>query len=801
MQNTDNTGGPDTRILFLLDKLYARLNVSQREAVRAVNGPLLVLAGAGSGKTTVLVNRVYHIINFGDICEARPNFDDPLFARDYEKAKNGGIPQTKEFLKRIAVNPANPENVLCITFTNKAAGEFKERLGKMLGKTAGGIWAGTFHSICARILRKHIDKIGFSNSFTIYDADDSKKLISQIIKDLNIDEKFLPAKAAAQAISSSKENRVTPEEMLSSSRDARQTLIARIYDEYMSRLKKASALDFDDIILSALVLFESHPRLLEYYRDKFDYILVDEYQDTNPSQNDLVLMLGKGKNNVCVVGDDDQSIYSFRGATVGNILNFDKSFPKLKTIKLEQNYRSTQNILSAANALIGNNKGRKGKNLWTSGGEGEKITSRRLYTQAEEAEFICGEIMRLSALGTPLGDIAVLYRVNAISNAIESSFIKNRLPYKIFGGIRFYERKEIKDIVAYLSLISNPADDIRLRRIINTPKRQIGEATLEEMTAISLKNRLPLLEVAKNSSSYPTLARACAKLEKFHGLIGDLSDFARQNKINAIINEVITRTGYLKMLTDAKETDREEMVREFISAGLIYEESSENPTLAGFLEEISLVSDIDDYDEGSQSVSLMTVHSAKGLEFPVVFISAFEEGVFPSAMSVGEGNLEEERRLAYVAITRAKKKLYITHTDSRTLYGFTSPSRPSSFLEEIPQNLLETYEPESPRGRSNYSGSPRAVYSSSGRGGEACGKKGKSAPGGNKYSFGGEPPKKPGGFDFSPGEYVEHKYFGKGKVVSFEKMGQDALIEVDFENGQVKKLMASFAKLEKSKKP
>lgn len=764
-----------------INRLYSGLNEMQRKAVCTVKGPLLVLAGAGSGKTTVLVNRIYNIIKFGDILNdsTLPENANEIFEK-MKTALNGTRKDLEEALKSISCRPACPENVLCITFTNKAAEEFKSRLMTMLGDEAKSIWAGTFHSVCARILRKHIHLIGFSNSFTIYDAEDSKRLVSRIMKDNKIDEKYLPVKAVTSAISNYKENRTLPEDAEYDYRDLRARQIAEIYEKYQKALKEYNALDFDDIILYTLILFEKYPEVLHYYQRQFEYILVDEYQDTNPSQNRLVILLGKGRGNVCVVGDDDQSIYSFRGATVENILNFDRSFREAEIIKLEQNYRSTRVILDAANAVISNNRGRKGKNLWSAGNEGEKITLRCLYTQYEEAEFICGEIMKLKAYGTSLKNIAVLYRINAIANSLEMALRRNGIPYRVFGGISFLDRKEIKDIVAYLSVISNPNDETRLRRIINVPKRQIGDATVDALSALSAREGISMMEIAKNASKYPELSRVYPRLEKFYSLIAELKDFAGQNGVSDLINEVISRTGYEEELIAEVEKERLEIVKEFASTGLLYEQSAENPTLEGFLEEISLYSDTDDYDENSESVSLMTVHSAKGLEFPVVFIAAFEEGVFPSAMSIQEGNIEEERRLCYVAITRAKEKLYITHTQSRTLYGFTSHTRVSDFLEEIPKNLLDygektkfsepKYINEKPLKNSGKESSP--FY-------KPAEKESKKA------------------FDFRAGDRVEHKFFGKGVVLSCESMGSDALIEVEFENGTVKKLMASFAKLEK----
>lgn len=761
-----------------IEKLYSNLNPMQKKAVTTVKGPLLVLAGAGSGKTTVLVNRIYHIINFGDLEDdffVPENAD--IILEKMKKAINGTKSELEEVLKAAANQPALPESVLCITFTNKAAEEFKHRLSVMMGDKAKSIWAGTFHSICVRILRKHIGLLGFSNDFTIYDADDSKKLISRILKDNKIDEKYLSAKVVANAISNYKENRIMPSDVEYNNHDMRTKHIAEIYSQYQKALKTANALDFDDIILYTLVLFEEFPEVLNTYRRKFEYILVDEYQDTNPSQNDLVILLGQGKGNVCVVGDDDQSIYSFRGATVENILNFDSSFPRAQVIKLEQNYRSTKTILDAANAVISNNKGRKGKNLWSAGSNGEKITLRSLYTQNEEAEYISGEIIKLKAYGTSLRNIAVLYRVNAISNALEMALRRNGIPYKVFGGTSFLDRKEIKDIVAYLSVILNPSDDIRLRRIINVPKRQIGDATVETLSQIASREGVSMLQIAKNALKYRELARVYPRLEKFYSLIADLRDFAANNSVSALINDVIAKTGYEEELIAEGEKDRVEIVREFASNGVEYENRAENPTLQGFLEEIALYSDTDEYDENSDLVSLMTVHSAKGLEFPVVFIAGFEEGVFPSAMSIQEGNIEEERRLCYVAITRAKEKLYLTHTQSRTLYGFTSASRPSSFLEEIPENLIQTVEKPKARRLDQPAEKPKRKEENP------------------FYTAPKTTPQKSAAF--GPGDRVEHKFFGKGTVKSYEAMGSDALIEVEFDNGQTKKLMASFAKLVK----
>ncbi|MEG2118159.1 MAG: 3'-5' exonuclease, partial [Clostridia bacterium] len=650
----------------LFTKLYCKLNEMQREAVFTVKGPLLVLAGAGSGKTTVLVNRIAQIIRYGNAyaSEFVPADADAAVCEMETLLKNGTEPEIAEFLSKYACEVAKPYNVLCITFTNKAANEFKERLKLKLGEQADGIWAGTFHSICVRILRINIQKIGFSSNFTIYDSDDSKRLIARIMKDFNIDDKLLPVKSVVRAISSAKEDGQLPTDYddAHSVNNVRAIHIGRIYAEYQKRLASASALDFDDIILNTIILFKKFPDVLQKYREKFDYVLVDEYQDTNPSQNELVIMIGGGKHNVCVVGDDDQSIYSFRGASVANILDFDKSFENLRIVKLEQNYRSTKNILDAANAVITNNVGRKGKELWTNGDEGEKINVKCLYTQSEESESIVQEITKLVESGEyNYGDFAILYRVNALSNSVESAFVKHHIPYRVYGGIRFFEHKEIKDLIAYLSIISNPDDNVRLRRIINVPKRQIGDTTINAVSEMAAAEEISMFKVIEQAQKYPSLARSSPKLERFCALISDFREYAKDHSISELLDEVVKRTEYREMILETETLDKAENVAELSSSVVLYEQTTENPSLSGFLEDVALVSDIDTYDDGSQAVVLMTVHSAKGLEFPVVFIPGFEDGVFPSQMAVAEGNLEEERRLAYVAITRAKKQLYISY--------------------------------------------------------------------------------------------------------------------------------------------
>lgn len=768
----------------LFSKLYSNLNGMQQQAVFNVNGPLLVLAGAGSGKTTVLVNRISQIIRYGNAYydETVPENADEVTREMENLLADGSKEAVASYLSGMAVNPAKPYNVLCITFTNKAANEFKERLSKLLGDDASQIWAGTFHSVCVRILRTCIDRIGLSNSFTIYDTDDTKKLITQIMKEKNIDEKNLPAKTVIHAISSAKEEGQLPDDYIASIKagNLRAQHIGSIYVEYQKRLAAASALDFDDIILNTLIIFTKFPEVLEQYRKRFRYILVDEYQDTNPSQNQLILMLGKGSGNVCVVGDDDQSIYSFRGATVENILNFDASFDSVKTIKLEQNYRSTKNILDAANAVISNNEGRKGKELWTNGDEGEKITVRCVYTQSEESEFIVNTINTLVAEKKyRFRDFAVLYRVNALANSVENIFSRKRIPYRIYGGIRFFERKEIKDIVAYLSIIANPSDNVRLRRIINVPKRQIGETTCDTIASIAAGEGVPMFDIVERSVMYPELSRSAVKLKDFTALIRGLQEFASCHTVPEIVEEVVARIKYKEMLVDMDEIDKVELVTELSSSAVSYHETTEEPTLNGFLEDIALVSDTDNYDENTDAVTLMTVHSAKGLEFPVVFIPGFEEGIFPSQMSLAEGNMEEERRLAYVAITRAKQRLYITYTQSRLLYGMSSASIPSTFLGEIPDELKDFTPPE-----------PRRTDDRSFK------KYEHKKPVDFVKPHEEKPDAKPK-FDFAKDDRIKHRIFGTGTVVASEPMGGDMLIEVRFDSGVTKKLMASFANLQK----
>ena len=560
----------------LFDKYFGFLNVRQREAVYTTEGPLLVLAGAGSGKTTVIVNRIANIVLFGRAASETelPENANALLAPMKSALESGKTEYIREILKKCAVAPAAPYRVLCITFTNKAAREFKERLAKTLGESASDIWAGTFHSICVRMLRRYIDRLGYRNDFTIYDTDDCKKLITDILKELNISESALPPKMAISSISKAKENdRTAHDELLDAGNNRLALNIARVYESYQAKLKAANALDFDDIIMLTNRLFETHPDVLDRYREQFEYILVDEYQDTNPSQSRLVALLAGRRRNVCVVGDDDQSIYSFRGATVDNILGFDREYSNARVIRLEQNYRSVGNILTAANGIIQNNESRKGKELWTEADEGEKVHIRQLDTQVEEAAFICDTIAEKVKEGARYSDFAVLYRVNALSNSLETAFVKKRIPYKIFGGLRFYERREIKDILAYLSVIANDSDTVRLRRIINVPKRAIGDATVEKIASIADELNVGMMTVIENAAQYRELQRAAPKLEKFASLINGLRDYSKTHSLDETVSRVIEATGYRAMLLEEENgEEREQNVLELVSSAKLFAE-------------------------------------------------------------------------------------------------------------------------------------------------------------------------------------------------------------------------------------
>ncbi len=795
MQNLNDRYLKAKRALF--EKAYSELNAEQRKAVFTVDGPLLILAGAGSGKTTVLVKRIAFIIKYGNayFSEYVPFDITEQEVANLEFASNLTKNEIFHFLDQFTTNPCPPWRMLAITFTNKAAGEIRSRINTQLGddQLASEIWSGTFHSVCLRILRSHGEKLGYAPGFSIYDADDTKKAITSCMKDLDIDTKSLPVKSVQITISRAKDKMITPEMFYSEvGNDYRLKQIGRIYEAYQNKLKTSNALDFDDIIMQTVILLRKFPEVREYYQNRFRYVCVDEYQDTNEAQFALTALLSGGYGNIMVVGDDDQSIYKFRGATIENILNFDKTFPSAKIIRLEQNYRSTQNILDAANAVIRNNTGRKGKTLWTNAGEGEKIHLKKVFDHNEEARYIADKIEKMVSDGKQFRDFALLYRNNAQSSTIERTFAKSGIPYRIIGGVRFADRKEIKDIVAYLQLIQNHNDDERLVRIINEPKRKIGDKTIDGVRAIAREQGCSMFKILENADKYIALSKSADKLKEFAELINYLSAIVSSVSLENLINQVMDKTGYRQMLIAGGEAERDrlENLEEFLTGAIEYEnnyvdDGSYTSVLEGFMEETSLVADVDRYDETADAVVLMTAHSAKGLEFPYVFLPGMEEGLFPSMQSITStsAEVEEERRLCYVAITRAKKELFIVHTNQRMLYGRTQFNPESRFLKEIPEQLIE-------RERSPYDKPKKPVYSYSDN---------NYKPVYDTLTINAKPkaPINAGAQVLEAGDRVYHATFGEGDIISAKKMGADWLYEVVFDKVGTKKLMGTYAKLKK----
>lgn len=780
----------------LFDRYYHTMNEKQREALYCVNGPLLVLAGAGTGKTTVLVNRIAHIIRYGNAyedCSDVPGITEQSLAA-MEEALSLPPQELCPLLSEYAVSPCPPWAVLAITFTNKAANEIKERLAALLGEQAEEIWAGTFHSICMRILRRYGDRVGYAPGFTIYDTDDCKKVVAECLKQQNIDEKQLPIKQVLNAVSRAKDQLQTPEDFSAlAGSDFRKSQIATVYELYQKKLQDANALDFDDIIMQTVFLLRSCEEARSYYQGRFRYVMVDEYQDTNHAQFYLTALLGGKFQNLMVVGDDDQSIYKFRGATIENILQFDKTYPAANVIKLEQNYRSTERILAAANSVIRNNFGRRGKELWCRGEQGEPIVVRRLDNQLDEAKYIVDKIMELKIREKRnFSDFAVLYRMNAQSLNLEQIFAKSGLPHRLLGGVRFYERKEVKDILSYLAVIHNPRDDLRLRRIINEPKRKIGEATVTALNNIAAFEGVSMFEAMKHAQSYTAIAKSAGKLNEFVALIEQLQKIEREEPLSVLFRKTIELSGYRDMLVrgGAAEEDRLQNIEELVSNAVEYEQRTENATLESYLEEISLVSDIDNYDKEADAVVLMTIHSAKGLEFPVVFLPGMEEGVFPSSQSsLYPEELEEERRLAYVAITRAKERLYATHVRERLLYGKTQFNPRSRFIDEIPEEYLLQEQPRHREEPIEAAIPQEPAYPSKKRkktiSDEFFRRSDLSAAVGKTRSY----------ERFSVGQRVSHLTFGKGTVLSVREVGADLLYEIAFDTIGTKKLMATYAKL------
>jgi len=772
----------------VLDKVFAKMNKMQREAVFTVNGPLLILAGAGSGKTTVLVNRIANMIYFGNAYNDE-NANDDLTDEEISELEgylNGNDVPLDRLSGIIGREQIKPWSILAITFTNKAASELKERIFDMLGDAANDINAATFHSSCVRILRREIDKLGYASNFTIYDTDDSIRLIKDCMKALDISERTFPPRAVLTQISRAKDKLKGPEIFASEAgADYRLSEIAKIYTMYQDRMKEANAVDFDDIISLTVRLFEEYEDVLNHYQNWYKYVLVDEYQDTNHAQYKLISLLTKKHENLCVVGDDDQSIYKFRGANIENILSFEEQFEEAKVIKLEQNYRSTGTILSAANSIISNNKGRKGKNLWTDLGDGEKIDVLKTLDDKSEAQFVANRIASAVKEGGKYSDHAILYRTNAQSRAIEQSLVQNGIPHKIIGGQRFFERKEVKDILAYLSVINNEFDLLRLTRIINEPKRGIGNATIAALEELVFELRISPFDILRDAREYPTLSKRATPLTAFVTMMDEISEFA-DGDFGVLIDELVDRTGYtdsLKKHGFDGET-RLDNIDELKSYVMDYQEENEDGTLGGLLEEVSLYTDQDSLEDASDYVVLMTIHSAKGLEFPNVFIVGMEENIFPSYRSVAEGDdeIEEERRLAYVAITRAKKKACITTASERWQFGKISRNTQSRFLREIPSELIN-YRDEAIRARVK---KPKA---------EPVAEMGYL----QREQIRREPKNevKTPAKSYVEGERIKHNIFGEGKIIKATAMGNDTMVEVAFDSGSNKKIMANFAKLKK----
>ena len=785
---------------------FSHLNPQQQEGVLTTEGPLLLLAGAGSGKTTVLINRVANLLRFGR--GGDPNVmdipmpvseDEVEFLEQYVRMPDESQRGLADYL--CAVEPARPWEVLAITFTNKAANELKERLERMIGpEAARDVWASTFHSACVRILRRDIDKIGLSRDFTIYDTDDSKRVIKDCLKELELDEKTFPPREILSVISREKDQMHTPTDYAAEAEkwgDWRRKRIGQVFSLYNKKLWDANALDFDDIILDAVRLLESDAEVREYYQKKFRYVLIDEYQDTNDMQYQLSALLAGGYENICVVGDDDQSIYGFRGANIENILSFEKQYRSARTIRLEQNYRSTQNILDAANAVIWNNTGRKGKTLWTENDAGEKVLVKTTFNESDEANFVIGQIMMAYQRGSNWKDHAILYRMNAQSNALEYAFKRNGIPYKMVGGTKYFDRAEVKDMLAYLCVINNPADDLRLRRIVNVPARGIGQTTIDKAQRLATEKGTSLYDIFLHAADYPELKNPAAKLKTFTDMMEQLRRDVDIMPLPEFYSYVCDKTGYIAALqekNDMESRGRLENVEELTSSILAFlSNDPDNPTLSGFLDEVALYTDLDDTSDSDNCVVMMTMHSAKGLEFPYVYVVGMEEGVFPGNRAMTDGDeMEEERRICYVAMTRAKEKLTMTCARQRMLFGRTTPNMPSRFLEELPQENMEWIGKAEPRQEHHWSDDYNDFHGFADEVSVSYQKP--TVPKKPLSSAGGLRKSTPvPALDLHNGDMVEHSAFGKGLVLSVRTMGGDALLEVAFDTVGTKKLMRNAA--------
>ena len=763
---------------------FAQLNERQLEAVLATEGPLLILAGAGSGKTTVLINRIANLLKYGcasDSDRLPDGADEELL-----RTLLGGGNAAQE---AAALEPVEPWRILAITFTNKAAGELKERLGRMLGEEADDIWACTFHSACVRMLRRDAEKLGFPSNFTIYDSADSQSLAKKIIKELDLDEKSFPYKSVLAEISRAKDAGVGAGEYLrqaQASGDFRRIRVGQIYVEYMRRMFAAGAMDFDDLLFFTVKLLSEDEEVRSYWQRRFRYVLIDEYQDTNRLQYLFATLVSGHWGNICVVGDDDQSIYKFRGATIENILSFEDEFKSCRVIRLEQNYRSTGQILDAANAVIRNNKGRKGKELWTASDRGEPIELYVADNENDEAQYVASKIMSAYGRGANWRDHAVLYRMNAQSNQLEYAFKRNGVPYRIIGGTRFFDRAEIKDVLAYLCVIAVPGDDFRLSRIVNNPPRGIGAKSVETAMELARMSGKTLFDVLDRADSFPELNRSAPRMREFTAMIRQLKSFSENNTPDLLLDELLEKTGYLRMLEEkntVEDTTRAENVRELKTTILTYMRESGDQTLAGFLADVALYTDLDNYDKDADSVVMMTIHSAKGLEFDTVFLVGMEETIFPGLRAIGEEEeMEEERRLCYVAITRAKRKLYLTGARQRMIFGRTNVNKVSRFVDEIPPELID--HKNIPKGFDYHERRQNIGFETPRS----------QTPAKNPYAFRPAPQKQTAKEPpaFKTGDRVRHKAFGEGKIIKMTPMGGDFLIEVAFSAG-TKKLMLRAA--------
>lgn len=778
---------------------FTRLNDMQKKAVLATEGPLLLLAGAGSGKTTVLISRIANLLQFGrasDTDEAPDEIteEDVDLLRRCAGHKND--PDYAAACELAAWMPVKPWRIIAITFTNKAAGELKERLETMLGPQAADIWASTFHSACVRILRKEAERLGYPSSFTIYDTSDSQSVMKHILKDFNVDDKMFPHRMVLNEISRAKDAEITPEAYLSAANktgDIRKKKIGELYQEYWRRLFSAGAMDFDDLIYNTVRVLDEFDDARDYWQQKFQYVLIDEYQDTNHLQYRLAALLADCWGNICVVGDDDQSIYKFRGATIENILSFEEQYKNARTIRLEQNYRSTGHVLNAANHVIANNEGRKGKTLWTNAEQGDPLTMYVADNEHGEAQFITKTILDARAGGANFRDHAILYRMNAQSNTLEYMFKKNGIPYRIIGGTRFFDRAEVKDVLAYLCILQYPEDDLRLSRVINNPPRGIGAKSIQSAQEIAQDVGISLYQVLSRADEFPALQRASARMRQFVITMDELREASSTMAPDELYDLLLEKTGYLRMLQEKntqEDTARAENVQELKTNIINYMKETEGATLSGFLDEVALYTDIDNYDKSADCVTMMTMHAAKGLEFPTVFIVGMEEGIFPGTRVIGEPEeMEEERRLCYVAITRAKQKLYLTCAKQRMLFGRTTANLKSRFVEEIPEEDLQIIEPRPAQRTGGFSDSYRSSgYGTSGRSYPS------SRPQTRRPGF--TPPstaKTQTAPVFSLGDKVKHRAFGLGEITKVSPMGGDALLEITFEGVGLKRLMQRAA--------